>query len=382
MKFQVWLALGILAFLLASAWADDVLVLTEENFEKEVGQDRGALVEFYAPWCGHSQKLAPEYEKLEASFKKAKSVLIGKVDCDEHKSVCGKYGVEGYPTIKWFPKGSLDPKQYEGPRTAESLAEFVNTEGGTNVKIATLPSNVVVLNADNFDEVVLDETKNMFVEFYAPTYEKVATAFKMEEDVVIANIDTDKYKDLAEKYGVSGYPTLKFFPKGNKAGEDYDGGQSLDEFVAFINVQCGTNRDAKGQLTSKAGILSSLDALGKQFVAASIDERKTVFSKIKEVEKLKGSSASYGKIYLKAAKSYLEKGADYPKKEIERLQRILDKQVLLLVFFCFHFPTECVYHVVGWFSARCGYCKNLAPSISPAKADELTLKKNILSTFA
>ena len=33
----------------------------------------------------------------------------------------------------------------------------------------------------------------------------------------------------------------------------------------------------------------------------------------------------YGKIYLKAAKSCLEKGADYPKKEIERLQRILDK---------------------------------------------------------
>ncbi|KHG10177.1 Protein disulfide-isomerase like 2-1 [Gossypium arboreum] len=219
-----------------SPWADDVLVLTEENFEKEVGQDRGALVEFYAPWCGHCQKLAPENEKLGASFKKAKSVLIGK------------------------------------------------------------------------------------------TYENVATAFKMEEDVVIANIDADKYKDLAEKYGVSGYPTLKFFPKGNKAGEDYDGGQSLDEFVAFINEQCGTNRDAKGQLTSKAGILSSLDALGKQFVAASIDERKT--------------------IYLKAAKSYLEKGADYPKKEIERLQRILDK------------------------------------SISPAKADELTLKKNSLSTFA
>lgn len=33
----------------------------------------------------------------------------------------------------------------------------------------------------------------------------------------------------------------------------------------------------------------------------------------------------YGKIYLKAAKSCMEKGAEYPKKEIERLQRILDK---------------------------------------------------------
>lgn len=39
---------------------------------------------------------------------------------------------------------------------------------GTNVKIATLPSNVAVLNADNFDEVVLDETKDVLVEFYAP----------------------------------------------------------------------------------------------------------------------------------------------------------------------------------------------------------------------
>lgn len=53
------------------------------------------------------------------------------------------------------------------------------------------------------------------------------------------------------RYGVSGYPTLKFFPKGNKAGEDYDGGRDLDDFVAFINEKCGTSRDGKGQLTSK-----------------------------------------------------------------------------------------------------------------------------------
>lgn len=42
------LALALLAPPLAAA--DDVVVLTESNFEKEVGQDRGALVEFYAPW--------------------------------------------------------------------------------------------------------------------------------------------------------------------------------------------------------------------------------------------------------------------------------------------------------------------------------------------
>ncbi|KAF5455347.1 hypothetical protein F2P56_024936, partial [Juglans regia] len=356
---QIWLVFVTLALLAVSALADDdvVVVLTEENFDKEVGQERGALVEFYAPWCGHCKKLAPEYERLGTSFKKAKSVLIAKVDCDDQKNLCSKYGVSGYPTIKWFPKGSLEPKKYEGPRTSEALTEFVNTEGGTNVKIASVPSDVVVLTADNFGEVVLDETKDVLVEFYAPwcghcknlapTYEMVATAFKFEDDVVIANLDADKYKDLAEKYDVSGFPTLKFFPKSNKAGEEYDGGRDLADFVTFINEKCGTSRDGKGQLTSKAGIISSLEALVKEFVAASNEEKKAVFSRIEEeVEKLTGFSARYGRIYLKAAKSCMDKGADYAKNEIQRLQRLLEK------------------------------------SISPGKADEFTLKKNILSAFA
>ncbi|RWR83116.1 putative protein disulfide-isomerase A6 [Cinnamomum micranthum f. kanehirae] len=357
-RSQIWFAFVTLtlASLFISAIADDVVVLTEENFEKEVGQDRGALVEFYAPWCGHCKKLAPEYERLGSSFKKAKSVLIGKVDCDDQKNLCTKYDVTGYPTIKWFPKGSLEPQKYEGPRTAESLTEFVNTEGGTNVKMAVTPSNVVVLTAENFDAVVLDESKDVLVEFYAPwcghckslapTYEKVATVFKSEEDVVIANLDADKHKDLAEKYGVSGYPTLKFFPKSNKAGEDYNEGRDLETFVSFINNKCGTSRDGKGQLTSKAGTVESLDALVKEFVSASNDERKAILSKMEEeAGKLKGSSARHGKIYLKAAKSCMEKGVDYAKKETERLQRILEK------------------------------------SISPSKADEFTVKKNILYAF-
>ncbi|KNA13181.1 hypothetical protein SOVF_119120 [Spinacia oleracea] len=356
-KSQICFFIGTLALLLvSSAFADDVVVLTEENFEKEVGQDRGALVEFYAPWCGHCKKLAPEFEKLGASFKKAKSVLIGKMDCDEQKTLCSKYDVSGYPTIKWFPKGSLEPKKYEGARSAEALAEYVNTEGGTNVKIATAPSNVVILSTDNFDEVVMDKSKDVLVEFYAPwcghckslapIYEKVATAFK-SEDVVIASLDADKYKDVGEKYGISGFPTLKFFPKNNKDGEDYDGGRDLDEFVSFINEKCGTSRDSKGQLTTQAGIIASLENLVKDFVSATGDEKKAIFDKLEEqVGKLEGSAARYGKIYTKAAKSCLEKGTDYATKEIQRLERILSK------------------------------------AISSTKSDEFTLKKNILSIFA
>ncbi|VAH02505.1 unnamed protein product [Triticum turgidum subsp. durum] len=346
----VLLLLAAAALYPAAADGDEVLALTESTFEKEVGQDRGALVEFYAPWCGHCKKLAPEYEKLAASFKKAKSVLIAKVDCDEHKSVCSKYGVSGYPTIQWFPKGSLEPKKYEGQRTAEALTEYVNSEAATNVKIAAVPSSVVVLTEETFDSVVLDETKDVLVEFYAPwcghckslapIYEKVASVFKQDEGVVIANLDADKYTSLAEKYGVSGFPTLKFFPKGNKAGEEYESGRELDDFVKFINEKSGTSRDSKGQLTSEAGLVASLDALVKEFHSAADDKRKEILSKIEEeAAKLSGPAVKHGKIYVNVAKKILQKGSDYTKKETERLHRLLEK------------------------------------SISPSKADEFAIKK-------
>lgn len=40
----------ILQFLISTALANDVVVLTDDTFENEVGNDRAALVEFYAPW--------------------------------------------------------------------------------------------------------------------------------------------------------------------------------------------------------------------------------------------------------------------------------------------------------------------------------------------
>lgn len=56
---------------------------------------------------------------------------------------------------------------------------------------------------------------------------------------------------------MSGFPTLKFFPKGNKAGEEYGGGRDLDDFVAFINEKSRTSQDVKGQFTSQVSEMTS-----------------------------------------------------------------------------------------------------------------------------
>lgn len=46
---------------------------------------------------------------------------------------------------------------------------------------------------------MLEQELTWLSSVFYQTYEKVATAFKLDGDVVIANLDADKYKDIAEK---------------------------------------------------------------------------------------------------------------------------------------------------------------------------------------
>jgi len=101
---------------------EDVLVLTEENFDQALEENDMLLVEFYAPWCGHCKNLAPEYAKA-AGILKEEDIKIAKVDATEHRNLGEKYGVQGFPTIK-FMKGDK-VSDYNGGRKAQDIVDYM-----------------------------------------------------------------------------------------------------------------------------------------------------------------------------------------------------------------------------------------------------------------
>lgn len=125
-------------------------MLDAESFESEVLASKEFwIVEFYAPWCGHCKKLAPEYSKAAKSLKG--DARLGAVDCDVEKEIAQKYGVTGFPTIKVFKEGGEGKAEtYDGPRTAEGIIEFVKGDAGTANPYSKLIPTLKYLETYNF----------------------------------------------------------------------------------------------------------------------------------------------------------------------------------------------------------------------------------------
>lgn len=107
---------------------NDATVLTKDTFDAFIAAERVTMVEFYAPWCGHCKRLAPEYAKAAVALAGLDEPMsIGKVDCTVEKDVCQRFGVRGYPTLKTFVKGEVDGDRYTGARTAEAIGMHLVT---------------------------------------------------------------------------------------------------------------------------------------------------------------------------------------------------------------------------------------------------------------
>ena len=70
--------------------------------------------------------MKPAWDKLGDEYKSSKTVLIGDVDCTKEQDLCQKYGVQGYPTIKYFTAETPETgSDYSGGRDFDGLKKFV-----------------------------------------------------------------------------------------------------------------------------------------------------------------------------------------------------------------------------------------------------------------
>jgi len=122
--------------------------------------------------------MKPAWDQLGDEFADSTSVVIGDVDCTVEEELCGKYGVEGYPTIKYFT-GATDPlgDSYDGGREYDDLKAFADENLGPSC------SNDNIDLCDDDQKAILEKYNAMTAEERQKIIdEATATVEKAEND--------------------------------------------------------------------------------------------------------------------------------------------------------------------------------------------------------
>jgi thioredoxin-like negative regulator of GroEL len=275
----------------------DTLELTDADFHSTLKAADGSpfLVEFYAPWCGNCKRLAPYWEKLgkQINADAANPVTVVKVDAVAQTKLAGEFGVKSYPTIRsmGYAGGKLYSVDFalrsmKGGQELETLASFAkdnadvkagqekqeeekrakeaaekkaaeDQEAAAAAQPADAPVRILTDStyAAAVDKVKANDGHQLFVKFYAPwcghckalapKWKEAGEKLKDNAAVTFADVDCTVQKSTCSKEGVTSYPFLIKFNKGNMGGEwpgdVYEKKHETDEIVKF--ALAGTGKD-------------------------------------------------------------------------------------------------------------------------------------------
>uniref|UniRef100_A0AAQ5X3X2 protein disulfide-isomerase n=1 Tax=Amphiprion ocellaris TaxID=80972 RepID=A0AAQ5X3X2_AMPOC len=161
---------------------------------------------------------------------------------------------------------------------------------GSRAEIAE-EEDVLVLKKSNFDEA-LQAHPNILVEFYAPwcghckalapEYAKAAGMLKAEgSEIRLGKVDATEETELAQEYGVRGYPTIKFFKGGEKESpKEYSGAKAYEKAAEAID-------DIPFAMTSNDAVYSKFEVSKDSVVLfKKFDEGRNTFDGELTKEKL------------------------------------------------------------------------------------------------
>jgi thioredoxin 1 len=85
--------------------SDNVTVLTDQTFDDFLsGADKPALIDFWAPWCGPCQALAPVLAELAGDM--VGKVSFAKINVDENGETASKFRIRSIPCLIIFKGGT------------------------------------------------------------------------------------------------------------------------------------------------------------------------------------------------------------------------------------------------------------------------------------
>lgn len=93
--------------------------------------------------------------------------IIGEVDCTEQKNLCSRFGISGYPTIKFFSRRRRTGFDYEGERTVKGFVDYVLEQKSLEPigSVTAVSSRVINITEENVESVL---TSGVLVKFFAP----------------------------------------------------------------------------------------------------------------------------------------------------------------------------------------------------------------------
>ena len=94
------------ALSLAAAFPSQVVEISDGSMKKEVLDFPGpVLLEFYAPWCGHCQRLSPVLDQLATEY--AGRVKLTKLNIDQNSLTASQHGIKGTPALFFYKQGKI-----------------------------------------------------------------------------------------------------------------------------------------------------------------------------------------------------------------------------------------------------------------------------------
>jgi len=172
--------------------------------------------------------MKPAWDSLAQEYEGSKKVLIADVDCTAAgEPLCGKYGVEGFPTIKFFNPPDDEGEDYDGGRDLDALKEFA-TSLGPGCSATTLENCSAEQKAELDAVMAMDEDER------SKELSQLQTTVKEMEEAHEALLKTlqaqyDESNTKLEEFKKETKPRIKLLKKAGAKAEPSESAPPKDE---------------------------------------------------------------------------------------------------------------------------------------------------------